>query len=176
GWLPWRRPGFQLGLDLAAFAKAHPHAKGAVLEALGVITWGETSRDCYETSLRIINKAIRWFGERLQGKQHFGGAGAQSLPANERAAIAARLMPEIRARIGAGERKAGHFDDQASVLEFVNSQHLTALAQLGTSCPDHFLRTKIKPLVIPFNPAKPNLDAVIETLDASIAAYRADYA
>ncbi|HWT98441.1 MAG TPA: bifunctional rhamnulose-1-phosphate aldolase/short-chain dehydrogenase, partial [Terriglobales bacterium] len=176
GWLPWRRPGFQLGLDLAAFAKAHPHAKGVVLEAHGVITWGETSRDCYETTLRIINIAIRWFAERLQGKQHFGGATAQPLPAADRAAIAARLMPEIRARIGAGERKAGHFDDQASVLEFVNSKDLTALAQLGTSCPDHFLRTKIKPLVIPFNPAAPNLDAVIETLDASIAAYRADYA
>ncbi|HVJ43311.1 MAG TPA: bifunctional rhamnulose-1-phosphate aldolase/short-chain dehydrogenase [Dongiaceae bacterium] len=176
GWLPWRRPGFQLGLDLAAFAKAHPQAKGAVLEAHGVITWGETARDCYETTLRIVNIAIRWFAERMQGKQNFGGAAAAALPAAERAAIAARLMPEIRARIGAGERKAGHFDDQATVLEFVNSRHLAELAQLGTSCPDHFLRTKIKPLVVPFNPAAPNLDAVVETLDAGIAAYRADYA
>ncbi|HEX9446711.1 MAG TPA: bifunctional rhamnulose-1-phosphate aldolase/short-chain dehydrogenase, partial [Dongiaceae bacterium] len=175
GWLPWRRPGFQLGLDLAAFAKANPQAKGVVLEAHGLLTWGETSRDCYETTLRIINKAIRWFAEQTQRKPIFGGATVATLPAAERAGIVARLMPEIRARIGGGERKVGHFDDQAVVLDFVNSRDLKALADLGTSCPDHFLRTKIRPLVVPFDPAANNLDAVIEGLDASILAYRGEY-
>lgn len=175
GWLPWRRPGFQLGLDLSGFAKANPQAKGVVLEAHGLLTWGETSQECYETTLRIINKAIGWFAAQSERKPTFGGVAASSLPAAERAQIAARLMPEIRARIGGGERKVGHFDDQTVVLDFVNSRDLTVLADLGTSCPDHFLRTKIRPLVVPFDPAKNNLDAVIEGLDASIAAYRADY-
>jgi rhamnulose-1-phosphate aldolase/alcohol dehydrogenase len=175
GWLPWRRPGFQLGLDLSAFAKANPQAKGVVLEAHGLLTWGETSQECYETTLRIINKAIGWFAAQSERKPAFGGVAVSSLPAAERAQIAARLMPEIRARIGGGERKVGHFDDQTVVLDFVNSRDLRALADLGTSCPDHFLRTKIRPLVVPFDPAQHNLDAVIEGLDASIAAYRADY-
>jgi len=176
GWLPWRRPGFQLGLDLEAFVKSNPKAKGVVLESHGLFTWANDAKTCYETTLAIINKAIEWLDQKTDGKAAFGGAVAQSLEASERRAIAARLMPEIRGLIGNSERKLGHFDDQEAVLEFVNAKHLQPLAHLGTSCPDHFLRTKIRPLVIDFDPAKPDVDRIVDGLDAALEAYRADYA
>ncbi len=176
GWLPWRRPGFQLGLDLEAFVKAHPNAKGVVLESHGLFTWADDAKACYELTLAIINKAIEWFAVKTEGKTIFGGAVAQSLPQAERRAIAARLMPEIRGRIGKAERKLGDFDDQDAVLEFVNSRNLRPLGALGTSCPDHFLRTKIRPLIVDFDPAKPDVDAVIAGLDKALEDYRADYA
>ncbi|CAN7611842.1 bifunctional rhamnulose-1-phosphate aldolase/short-chain dehydrogenase [Rhizobium rhizogenes] len=176
GWLPWRRPGFQLGLDLEAFVKAHPNAKGVVLESHGLFTWANDAKDCYELTLAIINKAIQWFAAKTEGKTIFGGALVQSLPEAERRAIAAKLMPEIRGRIGKAERKLGHFDDQDAVLEFVNSKNLRPLGALGTSCPDHFLRTKIRPLIVDFDPAKPDVDAIIAGLDKALEDYRADYA
>ncbi|KAA3510683.1 bifunctional rhamnulose-1-phosphate aldolase/short-chain dehydrogenase [Agrobacterium vitis] len=175
GWLPWRRPGFQLGLDLEAFVKANPQAKGVVLESHGLFTWDNDAKACYELTLDIINKAIQWFARETEGKVIFGGAATQSLPSAERRAIAARLMPEIRGRIGKAERKLGHFDDQDAVLEFVNSNHLQPLGALGTSCPDHFLRTKIRPLIVDFDPSQPDVDAVLAGLNAALEAYRADY-
>lgn len=175
GWLPWRRPGFQLGLDLEAFVKANPRAKGVVLESHGLFTWDNDARACYELTLAIINKAIEWFAEKTEGKVIFGGAVAKSLPVAERRAIAARLMPEIRGRIGREERKLGHFDDQDAVLEFVNSKDLKPLGNLGTSCPDHFLRTKIRPLILDLDTANPDVDALTAALDAALEAYRADY-
>ncbi|WP_018856067.1 bifunctional rhamnulose-1-phosphate aldolase/short-chain dehydrogenase [Rhizobium sp. 42MFCr.1] len=176
GWLPWRRPGFQLGLDLEAFVKANPHAKGVVLESHGLFTWANDAKACYELTLDIINKAIVWFAEKTEGKTIFGGAATSSLPVEQRRAIAARLMPEIRGRIGKAERKLGHFDDQDAVLEFVNSKNLQPLGALGTSCPDHFLRTKIRPLIVDFDPAKPDVDAIVTGLDKALEDYRADYA
>jgi rhamnulose-1-phosphate aldolase/alcohol dehydrogenase len=175
GWLPWRRPGFQLGLDLEAFVKSNPKAKGVVLESHGLFTWANDAKTCYETTLAIINKAIEWLAQKTGGKAAFGGAVTQSLEASERRAIAARLMPEIRGLIGNSERKLGHFDDQEAVLEFVNAKDLQPLARLGTSCPDHFLRTKIRPLVVDFDPAKPDVDRVVAGLEAALEAYRADY-
>ncbi|MBB3387550.1 hypothetical protein FHT82_000270 [Rhizobium sp. BK275] len=176
GWLPWRRPGFQLGLDLEAFVKANPDAKGVVLESHGLFTWANDAKACYELTLDIINKAIEWFAGQTEGKMIFGGAVVESLPVAERRAIAARLMPEIRGRIGKQERKLGHFDDQDAVLEFVNSKNLRPLGSLGTSCPDHFLRTKIRPLIVDLDPAKPDVDAIIAGLDKALEDYRADYA
>nr|WP_188849616.1 bifunctional rhamnulose-1-phosphate aldolase/short-chain dehydrogenase [Aureimonas glaciei] len=176
GWLPWRRPGFQLGLDLARFAAENPEAKGVVLGSHGLFTWGDTAEDCYATTIRIINKAITWFAEETRGKPAFGGPRLQLLPPGERRALAARLMPEIRARIGADERKIGHFDDQPAVLDFVGSHDLGRLAPLGTSCPDHFLRTKIRPLVLDFNPAMGDVGTLVAGLDAAVAAYREGYA
>ncbi|WP_411033312.1 bifunctional rhamnulose-1-phosphate aldolase/short-chain dehydrogenase [Shinella sp. BYT-45] len=175
GWLPWRRPGFQLGLDLEAFVRANPKAKGVVLESHGLFTWADDAKDCYLLTLDIINRAIEWFAKETDGKTIFGGAVAKSLDAAERRAVAAKLMPEIRGRIGKAERKLGHFDDQDAVLEFVNSKDLKPLGNLGTSCPDHFLRTKIRPLIVDFDPAKPDVDAVIAGLDKALEDYRADY-
>lgn len=175
GWLPWRRPGFQLGLDLEAFVKANPTAKGVVLESHGLFTWDNDAKACYELTLEIINKAITWFAGETEGKTIFGGAVAKSLAVEERRAIAARLMPEIRGRIGRDERKLGHFDDQDAVLEFVNSKDLKSLGALGTSCPDHFLRTKIRPLILDLDTANPDVDALLGGLDGALADYRADY-
>ncbi|MBO9652987.1 MAG: bifunctional rhamnulose-1-phosphate aldolase/short-chain dehydrogenase [Agrobacterium tumefaciens] len=175
GWLPWRRPGFQLGLDLEAFVKANPKAKGVVLESHGLFTWDNDAKACYELTLAIINRAIEWFAAKTEGKVIFGGAVAKSLPVAERRAVAARLMPEIRGRIGREERKLGHFDDQDAVLEFVNSKDLKPLGNLGTSCPDHFLRTKIRPLILDLDTAKPDVDALTAGLDKALEAYRADY-
>jgi rhamnulose-1-phosphate aldolase/alcohol dehydrogenase len=176
GWLPWRRPGFHLGLMLKEFADANPKARGVMLESHGLFTWGDTSKSCYENTVGTINQAIRWFAQKTEGKAAFGGAVTKTLTPAERRAIVARLMPEIRGRIGKTEGKLGHYDDQPAVLEFVNSADLRKLAALGTSCPDHFLRTKIRPLVLDFDPAKGNIDQVVETLDQAISAYRDDYA
>ncbi|PYE29702.1 rhamnulose-1-phosphate aldolase/alcohol dehydrogenase [Rhizobium sp. PP-CC-3A-592] len=177
GWLPWRRPGFQLGLDLGAFVAANPNAKGVVLESHGLFTWADDAKACYELTLDIINRAIDWFATKTEGKTVFGGAVATSLEEAQRRAIAARLMPEIRGRIGREERKLGHFDDQVAVLEFVNSADLKRLGALGTSCPDHFLRTKIRPLILDVDPtAEGSIDSVVAGLDAALDAYRADYA
>ena len=175
GWLPWKRPGFELGLWLEKFCLEHPNAKGVILGSHGLFTWGDTPKECYETTIAIINQAMAWLEQRTAGKPIFGGAAVQSLPAEQRRSIAARLMPKIRGLISADSHKLGHFDDSPAVLEFVNSNNLRQLAALGTSCPDHFLRTKIRPLVIDFDPAQPDVDAVIASIEPSIAAYRVDY-
>jgi rhamnulose-1-phosphate aldolase/alcohol dehydrogenase len=168
GFLPWRRPGFELGLQLGRMATENPSLKGVVLGAHGLFTWGETGRDCYATTLRIIRKAADWL-EATRARPAFGGAKVTGLEPEARRDIAARLMPMIRGRIAEGAPKAGHFSDAPEVLEFVNSAALETLAPLGTSCPDHFLRTKIRPLILPAD-----IDAA--ALDARLAGYRADYA
>lgn len=176
GWLPWKRPGFELGLWLEKFAVENPHAKGAVLESHGLFTWGDTAEECYQTTLDIINNAAAWLEGRTAGQAPFGGQKLPTLPADQRRAVAARLMPVIRGLISKDRHKLGHFDDQQAVLDFVGSNMLDVLAPLGTSCPDHFLRTKIRPLVVDFDPANPDLDATIASLPAAVAAYREDYA
>ncbi len=176
GWLPWKRPGFELGLWLEKFAVENPQAKGAVLESHGLFTWGDTAEECYQTTLDVINKAAAWLEAKTAGKAPFGGQKLPTLAPEARRAVAAKLMPVIRGLISKDRHKVGHFDDQTAVLEFVGSAMLDTLAPLGTSCPDHFLRTKIRPLVVDFDPANPDLDATIAGLPAAIAAYREDYA
>ncbi|WEX08837.1 bifunctional rhamnulose-1-phosphate aldolase/short-chain dehydrogenase [Chelativorans sp. AA-79] len=176
GWLPWKRPGFELGLWLEKFCRENPDAKGVVLESHGLFTWGDTAQECYDTTIRIINRAIEWFEEKTAGKAAFGGAVRPVLPEAERHAVAEKLMPAIRGMISAAERKVGHFDDQPAVLEFVSSRDMEALAALGTSCPDHFLRTKIRPLVIVFDPANPDIDRTLEGLSGAVGEYRKGYA
>ncbi|TIP73522.1 MAG: bifunctional rhamnulose-1-phosphate aldolase/short-chain dehydrogenase [Mesorhizobium sp.] len=175
GWLPWKRPGFELGLWLEKFCLENPEAKGVVLASHGLFTWGETPRECYETTISVINQAIEWFERKSEGKPIFGGEVVKSLDAPARRAIAAKLMPRIRGLISEKSHKLGHFDDSPAVLEFVNSNDLRPLAALGTSCPDHFLRTKIRPLVIEFDPRNPDVDAVIARLANDVAEYRVGY-
>jgi rhamnulose-1-phosphate aldolase/alcohol dehydrogenase len=176
GWLPWKKPGYELGLWLEKFATENPQARGCVLESHGLFTWADDARDCYLTTLDIINKAAAWLDEKTAGKPVFGGEKRPTLAAAQRREIAARLMPVIRGLISKDRYKVGHFDDQAAVLEFVGSNALDTLAPMGTSCPDHFLRTKIRPLVVDFDPADPDLDATIAGLGDAVAAYRDDYA
>lgn len=176
GWLPWKKPGYELGLWLEKLATENPQMRGAVLESHGLFTWADDAKDCYLTTLDIINKAAAWLEARTAGKPAFGGQKLPTLPADQRRAVAARLMPAIRGLISQDRHKVGHFDDQPAVLEFVGSQMLQDLAPLGTSCPDHFLRTKIRPLVVDFDPENPDLDATLAGLSAAAEAYRADYA
>lgn len=176
GWLPWKRPGFELGLWLEKFCRENPDASGVILGSHGLFTWGDTAREAYETTIRIINRAIEWLEEKSSARPAFGGAMRPLLDETQRREIAAKLMPAIRGLISASERKVGHFDDQPAVLEFVASKDLQALAPLGTSCPDHFLRTKIRPLVLDFDPAAPDVEATIASLPAALETYRRDYA
>ncbi|ODT06261.1 MAG: short-chain dehydrogenase [Kaistia sp. SCN 65-12] len=175
GWLPWKRPGFELGLWLEKFCLENPEAKGVVLESHGLFTWGDTPKECYETTIATINQAIAWFEKETKGRPAFGGVAVAALKPEERRDVAARLMPEIRGLISQSSHKIGHFDDSETVLEFVGSADLRQLAALGTSCPDHFLRTKIRPLVIEFDPAAADVEAVLGRLADDIGAYRAGY-
>jgi rhamnulose-1-phosphate aldolase/alcohol dehydrogenase len=175
GFLPWQRPGFDLGLKLGEMALRHPDYIGVVLGGHGLFTWAETSKTCYETTVRVIQQAADWLAAHEQ-KPAFGGAKVQTTLPEKRRTIAARLMPLIRGKISADERKIGHFTDAPEVLEFVNSSALAKLVPLGTSCPDHFLRTKIRPLLLPYDPVRDNLDEVIAGLDDVLASYRQDYA
>ena len=177
GWVPWRRPGFELGLWLKKFADENPQAKGLVLEAHGLFTWGETQKDCYETTLTVINKAISFLGERSRSKVIFGGQRIAPAAPDQRRAVASAVMPIIRGLISKnGPLKLGHFDDSPEVLEFVGSHDLATLAPLGTSCPDHFLRTKIAPLVLDFDPATQTAADLLPGLPAALARYREGYA
>ncbi|MEM7487772.1 MAG: bifunctional rhamnulose-1-phosphate aldolase/short-chain dehydrogenase, partial [Pseudomonadota bacterium] len=171
GWLPWRRPGYELGLMLERFCTENPDAKGVVLEAHGLFTWADDARDCYELTLATINRAIEWFDAK--DAPAFGGPARESLDEHDRRAAAAKLMPAIRGMVSGGQHMVGHFDDQDAVLEFVNARDMERLAALGTSCPDHFLRTKIAPLVVPFDG---DVDAAVAALPQAVADYRDRYA
>ncbi|MFK5980461.1 MAG: bifunctional rhamnulose-1-phosphate aldolase/short-chain dehydrogenase [Rhizobiaceae bacterium] len=175
GWLPWKRPGFELGLWLEKFCGENPNASGVILESHGLFTWGDTPKECYDVTIETINKAIVWLDKNSENVDIFGGEIVQALPVEKRREIAAKLMPEIRGLISIDSHKVGHFDDSDAVLQFVCSRDLEPLAWLGTSCPDHFLRTKIRPLVISFDPAKDNLEETILGLEPAIAAYREQY-
>lgn len=168
GYLPWQRPGIDLGIKLGDMAVKNPKLVGVVLGSHGLFTWGKTAKECYGQTLRIINKAAVWL-DKTAKKPAFNGEAVKSLSAAERRKVAIRLMPEIRGRVSKDEKKAGHFTDAPAVLEFVNSRQMAELAPLGTSCPDHFLRTKIKPLIVPH-------DANSAALDALLDQYRKDYA
>ena len=176
GWLPWRRPGFELGLWLGKFCEDNPNARGVVLGSHGLFTWSDTAEECYAATLEIINRASVWLENKSEGVASFGVAVCVPLSKEKRAEFAAKIMPVIRGMIGANERKIGHFDDSAATLEFVCSAQLMPLAALGTSCPDHFLRTKICPLVVDFDPANGGIDTAIAGLDTAISNYRDGYA
>ncbi|MEL6200949.1 MAG: bifunctional rhamnulose-1-phosphate aldolase/short-chain dehydrogenase [Pseudomonadota bacterium] len=175
GWLPWKRPGFELGLWLEKFCLENPQADGVVLESHGLFTWADSAKDCYDCTIDVINVATNWLSKRTANRAAFGGVKHDSLSQIERRSIASRLMPSIRGFVSGNQYMVGHFDDSDPVLEFVNAQDMEPLAALGTSCPDHFLRTKIRPLVVGFDPALNNIDEVLKGLPDQIASYRADY-
>jgi rhamnulose-1-phosphate aldolase/alcohol dehydrogenase len=174
-WVPWRRPGFQLGLDIAAVQREHPDAIGVILGGHGITAWGDTSDECEDRSLEIIRTAQAYLD--AQGRpEPFGPviAGYEPLPAQERQARAAELAPVIRGLASADRPQVGHFTDSDVVLDFIARSRHPELAARGTSCPDHFLRTKVRPLVLDLPPSAP-LGAVITRLGELHAAYREDY-
>jgi len=189
GWLPWIRPGYELGLKLRELTQKNPKLKGAVLEAHGLFTWADTSKACYENTLDIINRATTWLNANSRGKRPFGAVATPALTIDRRREIAAGIMPIIRGAIsglvgvgtGTGTEpvptlKVGHFEDSETVLDFVGGEKLAALAALGTSCPDHFLRTKIWPLVLPFDAARDSAADLAARVKPAIEEYRKRYA
>ncbi|MFC9431064.1 bifunctional aldolase/short-chain dehydrogenase [Streptomyces sp. NPDC056987] len=174
-WVPWRRPGFQLGLDIAAVKKANPAAIGCVLGGHGITAWGDSSEECERNSLHIIRTAETFLAER-GAPEPFGPVreGYEPLPEAERRAKAAALAPLIRGLASTDRPQVGHFTDTEPVLDFLAREEHPRLAALGTSCPDHFLRTKVRPLVLDL-PAGAPLEKVRERLAALHTAYRAEY-
>ena len=170
GWLSWQRPGFDLGLRLRDAVRANPQIRGVVLAGHGLVTWGDTSKACYRNTIETIRRAEGWLAERISTAPAFGGESVASRAAPERSAIASDLMPVLRGHLSGGLHKVGHFDDNAQVLEFVGARRFEELAAVGTSCPDHFLRTKIRPLVLAADPA-----VAKATASEAIASYRNDY-
>jgi rhamnulose-1-phosphate aldolase/alcohol dehydrogenase len=175
-WVPWRRPGFQLGLDIAAIRAANPRAIGVILGGHGITAWGATGAECEANSLEIIHTAQRYLDDR-GAAEPFGPVrpGYEPLPTDERRARAAALAPAIRGVASTDRRQVGHFTDTDAVLDFLSREKLAPLAALGTSCPDHFLRTKVRPLVLDL-PATAALDEQLARLRELHAAYRDDYA
>ncbi|MBS2537920.1 bifunctional aldolase/short-chain dehydrogenase [Catenulispora sp. NF23] len=175
-WVPWRRPGFQLGLDIAAVKAANPQAIGCVLGGHGITAWGDSAQQCEANSLRIIRTAEAFLAERGKAEP-FGAvtAGFEPLPEDERRARAAALAPYISALASADRPQIGHFTDTEVVLDFLSRAEHPRLAALGTSCPDHFLRTKVRPLVLDL-PASAPLEDAIARLAELHADYRTEYA
>ena len=174
-WVPWRRPGFQLGLDIAAVARDNPGAIGVILGGHGITAWGATSDECEARSLEIIATAQRYLDEHGSAEP-FGPQvpGYEPLPDTERHLRAAALAPLLRGLASTDRRQVGHFTDRPEVLDFTARGKHPALAALGTSCPDHFLRTKVRPMVADLPPLAP-LGEVIARLRELHAAYREDY-
>lgn len=179
-WVPWQKPGFDLALQLEKALNENPGIRGIMLGGHGLFTWGETSYDCYVNSLEVIDKASAFLLENYGRKKPvFGGSQTKSLEKEKRMDQAATLAPILRGLASSHARMVGHFSDDDRVLEFVNSHDLKRLAAMGTSCPDHFLRTKISPLVLDI-PADIDLtaekDQVLSTLETVFDAYRIYYA
>ncbi|EON33466.1 short chain dehydrogenase [Gordonia terrae C-6] len=174
-WVPWRRPGFQLGLDISAIKRDNPQAIGCILGGHGITAWGDTSDEAQAHSLEIIHTAEEYIAANGR-PQPFGAPldGYDALPADERRAKAAALAPFIRGLASVDRPQVGHFTDAEPVLEFLAAEQHPRLAALGTSCPDHFLRTKVKPLVLDL-PASATVDECKERLTALHEAYREDY-
>jgi rhamnulose-1-phosphate aldolase/alcohol dehydrogenase len=176
GWVPWRRPGFQLGMDIATFRISDPEAIGVVLGGHGITAWGSTSEECEAHSLEIIRTAQAFLNERGRSEP-FGPVVPEwsPLPPERRRERAAALAPVLRGPVSTDRRQVGHFTDAEAVLDFLSRAECPRLASLGTSCPDHFLRTKVRPLLLD-PPATAPLSDVVDRLRELHAAYREDYA
>jgi rhamnulose-1-phosphate aldolase/alcohol dehydrogenase len=174
-WLPWQRPGFDLGLKLEETVRNNPNLRGVILGGHGLFTWGETSYESYINTLEVIEQASEFLAANYgKSRPVFGGPARENTDAETRKSQAASLMPVLRGLASGHRRMVGHFTDDERVLEFVNSHDLPRLARLGTSCPDHFLRTKIRPLVLdPIQLSSADSEAYLEK---AFADYRDDYA
>lgn len=175
-WVDWQRPGFDLGLVLQETIKANPNIKGIILGAHGLINWANDDKECYELSLTLIEKAARYLEEHDLGAKTFGGAKYQALDEAKTRRTLIDILPKLRGMVSEKNRFIGTVHSNAATLEFVNSNNAARLAELGTSCPDHFLRTKIKPLFVDWNPQKEDSASLLAKLETGIKQYRQDYA
>jgi rhamnulose-1-phosphate aldolase/alcohol dehydrogenase len=174
-WVDWKRPGFELGLEMQRVCLEHPEAKGILMGGHGLINWADDDRECYRLTLRLIDRAARFLAEHDRGRETFGGARFATPDEAERRRMLVEVLPWLRGRVGAERRMIATVEASDAVLDFVNSPRAAELAELGTSCPDHFLRTKIKPLYVAWDPASGDVDALKQALDTGLARYRDDY-
>ncbi|WBB89857.1 bifunctional aldolase/short-chain dehydrogenase [Verrucosispora sp. WMMC514] len=172
-WVPWRRPGFQLGLDIAAVRRANPQAIGVILGGHGITAWGDTSEECEANSREIIATAARYIAEHGR-PEPFGAVTQPALPEQQRRDRAAALFPVLRGLVSTDRPQVGHYTDSDVVLDFVGRERMPELAARGTSCPDHFLRTKVRPMVLDLPPTA-GIEETVTRLKELHAAYRADY-
>ena len=178
GWVPWQRPGFDLGLQLETCLNENPGIRGIVLGSHGVFTWGDTSYESYINSLEVIEVASQYIEDKITERGAvFGGQKMTSLEKTKRTLQASILAPILRGLCSSEQNMIGHFTDDPKVLEYINSNDLRRLAPMGTSCPDHFLRTKIKPLILALNPEEnlTNPSEVLKKITPSFEQYRKDY-
>ncbi|MGI4787866.1 MAG: bifunctional rhamnulose-1-phosphate aldolase/short-chain dehydrogenase [Janthinobacterium lividum] len=172
---PWLRPGFELGLVLQDIYNKYPNASGVILGQHGLINWADDDKECYYLSLDLIEKAAAYIEAHDKGEQTFGGAKYQSLEEAERRSVFTQILPWLRGQVSQKRRLLGTIQDDAKILRFVNSADAPRLAELGTSCPDHFLRTKIKPMYVAWNPQTEDAAALKAKIADGLTQYRADY-
>ncbi len=179
-YVPWMRPGFELGLAMEAIEKEKPGTQAIMMGQHGFISWDNDDKKCYELTLRLIDKAAQFIQDKYEAKggdaKAFGGQKYQTLPEEERRATLAGILPWLRGQVSQQKRFIGTIQDDEKILRFVNSADAPRLAELGTSCPDHFLRTKIKPLYVAWDPQSEDAAALKEKLAAALVQYREDYA
>lgn len=175
-YVPWQRPGFDIGLKIEQLINDHPTAKGVVLGHHGMSSWANSDKTCYETALEIIDTAARYIESKDKGAMTFGGQTHETLPDEQRRQVLVELLPWLRGQLSTSKRVVATVQDDAKMLRFVNSVDGPRLAALGTSCPDHFLRTKIKPLFVEWNPADGNIGSLKTLIADGLVQYRKDYA
>ncbi len=175
GWVPWQRPGFDLGLVMRQQIEQNPNLKGLIMGQHGLINWADEDQACYNLTLNLIEKAARYIEQFDKGEDTFGGQKYAALDERQQREILTQLLPRLRGMVSQNQRFIGTVHSTERVLEFVNSADAPRLAEIGTSCPDHFLRTKIKPLYVDWNPQSEDLAALLEKLKQGLARYRADY-
>lgn len=174
-WVPWQRPGFDLGLRLREVCREHPNAKGALLAGHGIINWAESSKACYELSLELISKADAFIRERSSKLPRFGGKKHSPLDDSSRTSVLSAVVPFLRGHMSAAGKLIATVCCDESIMGFVNANDAPRLAELGTSCPDHFLRTKIKPLYLSWDPAADSIEELKDKLQKALTHYEADY-
>jgi len=175
-WVPWQRPGYHLGAMLTDAIAANPDADGLILASHGLFTWGGDQYTCYRSTIEVIDALGQFVVSRIeeQGDRLFGGPVCRTR--DDRQTLAGQILPYVRGRVGADKRLVGHFVDLPEVLRFVNSQDAPRLAFQGASCPDHFIRTKVRPYHVSWDPAKGDLDILMAAVDQGLDQYRRDYA
>ena len=175
GWIPWQRPGFDLGLVMEQECRQNPEMKGIVMGQHGLINWADDDKQCYELSLKLIEQAADFIEAHDKGEETFGGQKYQALSDAEREAVLVEILPRLRGMVSQQSKFIGTVQSDADILRFVNSHDAPRLAELGTSCPDHFLRTKIKPLYVAWDPQEEDVGALLLKLEEGVAQYREDY-
>lgn len=175
-WVDWQRPGFELGLTMQRVCETHPNAKGIMMGGHGLINWADDDKACYLLSLSLIERAEEYLQQHGKATYAFGGAKYEPLPEDKRSQTLVEILPWLRGRVSQDKKVIGTIDTGPVLQRFVNGEEASRLAELGTSCPDHFLRTRIKPLFVDWDPQQEDVAGLKEKLEAGLEQYRADYA